>query len=52
MRFYDLTQGITSHILIECNYLTPTRNGFYRARSMRDLFTNTDPGVILSFLKA
>ena len=25
---------------------------FYRAHSMRDLFTNTDPRVILSFLKA
>ena len=34
------------------NHLTPTRNQFYRARSMRDLFTNTDPSVILSFLKA
>ena len=40
-----------AHILIECNRLAPARNRFYRARSMRDLFTNIDPSIILSFLK-
>ena len=44
-------QLTVKHILIECNHLTLTRNRFYRARSMRDLFTNIDPSVILSFLK-
>ena len=45
-------QLTVKHILIECNHLTPTRNRFYRARNMRDLFTSTDPSVILGFLKA
>ena len=44
-------QLTVKHILIECGHLTRTRNRFYRARSMRDLFTNIDPSVILSFLK-
>ena len=43
---------IVKHILIECNHLSPTRNRFYRPHSMQDLFTNTYPSVISSFLKA
>jgi ribonuclease HI len=40
------------HILIECVDFSPVRQQFYTASSMKDLFMNTDPTRIISFLHA
>ena len=40
------------HVLIECIDLTPTRERFYNASSMKELFKKTEVDAIISFLKA
>ena len=46
--FTNLT---VQHILLECANLAPTRDRFFKAQSMRQLFESVKPAAIFEFLK-